>query len=327
TQLIDGGVVSATVTVWLQVFVLLQASIAAQVRVAEKVVPQRLLVTVVRITSRLVPHPSFGWLGGSKLQALPHSTVLSPTQLIDGGVVSATVTVWLQVLVLLQASIAAHVRVAEKVVPQRSLVTVFRITSRLVPHPSFGWLGGSKLQALPHSTVLSATQLIEGGVVSATVTVWLQVLVLLQASIAAQVRVAEKVVPQRLLVTVVRITNRLVPHPSFGWLGGSKLHALPHSAVLSATQLIDGGVVSATVTVWLQVLVLLQASIAAQVRVAEKVVPQRLLVTVVRITSRLVPHPSFGWVGASKLQVLPHSTVLSATQLIDGGVVSATVTV
>src|SRR5439155_1006480 len=248
------------------------------------------------------------------------------TQLIDGGVVSATVTVWLQVFVLLQASIAAHVRVAEKVVPQRSLVTVFRITSRLVPHPSFGWLGGSKLQALPHSTVLSATQLIEGGVVSATVTVWLQVLVLLQASIAAHVRVAEKVVPQRLLVTVVRITSRLVPHPSFGWLGGSKLQALPHSTVLSPTQLIDGGVVSATVTVWLQVFVLLHASIAAHVRVAEKVLPQSALVTVFRITSLFVPHPSFGWVGGSKLQALPHSTVLSATQLIDGGVVSATVT-
>src|SRR5439155_4374084 len=99
-----------------------------------------------------------------KLQALPHSAVLSPTQVMEGGVVSCTVTVWLHVFVLLQASIAAHVRVAENVLPQRLLVTVFRITSRLVPHPSFGWVGASKLQPLPHSTVLLVTQVIEGGV-------------------------------------------------------------------------------------------------------------------------------------------------------------------
>ena len=57
-------------------------------------------------------------VGASKLQVLVHSTVLAPTQVMVGGVVSTTVTVWLQVAVLPQASVARHVRVASSVFPQ-----------------------------------------------------------------------------------------------------------------------------------------------------------------------------------------------------------------
>ena len=57
-------------------------------------------------------------------------------------------------------------------------------------------VGASKLQALVHSTVLLATQLMVGGVWSSTVTFWLHSAVLPQASVARHVRVASKVFPQ-----------------------------------------------------------------------------------------------------------------------------------
>src|SRR5437016_9713805 len=100
----------------------------------------------------LVPQPSSTLFPYSTLFRSPHSTFLFVAQLIAGRVVSMTVTVWLQILLLLQASIAAHVRVAEKVLPQRPLVTVPRMTMRLVPQASAGAEGTSNVQAVPHST-------------------------------------------------------------------------------------------------------------------------------------------------------------------------------
>jgi hypothetical protein len=78
-----GGVVSTTRTVWLQVAELLQVSVACQVRVAIKVVPQEpaLLVTVpINWTVTLLPPQLLKAVGGSKIQELPHSTFLLPAQ-------------------------------------------------------------------------------------------------------------------------------------------------------------------------------------------------------------------------------------------------------
>src|SRR5947199_272663 len=116
------------------------------------------------MTMWFVPQPSAGADGGSNVHAVPHSTVLFVAHVIVGGVVSTTVTVWLQVFVLLHASIAAQVRVAEKVLPQSGFVVVFRMTMRLVPQPSAGAEGGSNVQAVPHSTVLFVAHVIVGGV-------------------------------------------------------------------------------------------------------------------------------------------------------------------
>ena len=66
---------------------------------------------------------------------------------------------------------------------------------------------------------------------------------------------------------------------------------------------------STTVTVWLQVLLLPQASVAFQVRVATNPEPQRPLVTVATTIIVLVLHPSIA-VGVSKLQIEPATTVL-----------------
>src|SRR5439155_24106352 len=99
-----------------------------------------------------LPHVSLA-VGGSKDQALVHSTVLLGTQEMVGGVWSSTVTVWLHSAVLPQASVARQVRVASKVLPQWPvrLVTVPRMVRVTVPQVSLA-SGASKFQLLPHST-------------------------------------------------------------------------------------------------------------------------------------------------------------------------------
>src|SRR5882724_4854893 len=303
-------------------------------RVASKVVPQWLavLVTVLTIVIVLVPLLSVA-VGASKVQAVPSSIVLLVLlQVITGAVVSTIVTFWLQEALLPQASVACQARVASKVVPQwpAVLVTVLTIVIVLVPLLSVA-VGVSNVQAVPNSIVLFVLlQVITGAVVSTTVTFWLQEALLPQASVACQIRVASKVVPQwpAVLVTVLTIVIVLVPLLSVA-VGASKVQALPSSIVLLVLlQVITGAVVSTTVTFWLQEAVLPQASVAIHTRVASKVVPQwpAVLVTVLTIVIALVPLLSVA-VGASKVQAAPNSTVLFVLlQVITGAVVSTTVT-
>src|SRR3989454_10645426 len=100
---------------------------------------------------------------------------------------------------------------------------------------------------------------------------------------------------------------RLVPPLSVA-VGASKLQAAPSCAVLLVLlQLMTGAMVSMTLTVWLHWALLPQASVAAQVRVASKVLPQwpAVLVTVLAtVMVRLVPPLSVA-VGWSKLQTVP----------------------
>src|SRR2546427_5691815 len=98
-------------------------------------------------------------VGVLKVQSVPHSTVMLLTQVMIGGVRSSTVTVWLHSAVLPQASVARHVRVASKVLPQwpAGLVTVLRIVMITLPQVSLA-VGASKGHALVHSTVLLGTQ-------------------------------------------------------------------------------------------------------------------------------------------------------------------------
>src|SRR5213083_1599400 len=113
--------------------------------------------------------------------------------------------------------------------------------------------------------------------------------------------------------------------------GRSKLQATPSCAVLLVLlQLMTGAVVSMTLTVWLHWALLPQASVAAQVRVAPKVLPQwpAVLVTVLRtVMAMLVPPLSLA-VGWSKLQAVPSWTLLLVLlQLMTGAVASLTLTV
>src|SRR6266446_2324350 len=138
-------------------------------------------------------------------------------------------------------------------------------------------LGASKVQAAPCSTVLLVLlQVITGAVVSNTVTFWLHWAKLPHASVACQVRVTSKVLPQWpvVLVTVLRIVMVLLALLSVA-VGASKVQAVPCSTVLLVLlQVITGAVVSTTVTFWLHWAKLPQASVVCQVLVALKVLPQ-----------------------------------------------------
>src|SRR5438094_10172642 len=148
--------------------------------------------------------------GGSKAQAVEHSTVLLGTQVMVGLVVSTTVTFWLQSAVLPQASVARQVRVASKVLPQwpAILVTVASLVIVTLPQVSLA-VGALKDQALVHSTVLLGTQVMVGSEERRVGKVWMQSAVLPQASVARQVRVASKVLPQwpAVVVTVPRMVR------------------------------------------------------------------------------------------------------------------------
>src|SRR5439155_12495067 len=164
-------------------------------------------------------------------------TVLSATHVIVGAMVATIVTFWLHRALLPQASVASHVLIASKVLPQwpEKLVTVLAIALVTKPQVSLK-VGASKVQAAVHSTVLSATQVMVGAVVSTTVTFWLQRALLPQASVASQVRVASKVLPQWPAVLVTVLTIALVARPQVSLkLGASKVQAVVHSTVLSAT--------------------------------------------------------------------------------------------
>src|ERR1043165_4528439 len=97
-------------------------------------------------------------------------------------------------------------------------------------------VGWPKVHAPGYSTVRFGGHVSAGAVVSTTVTVWEPELVLPQESVASQVRVVMKVLPQvEALVTVVSTVMVFVPsRPTL--VGRSKSHAALNSTVLLLTQ-------------------------------------------------------------------------------------------
>src|SRR5436190_1429277 len=108
------------------------------------------------------------------------------------------------------------------------LVTVLRIVMvTLVPQQASIAVGGSKLQLVPHSTTLLVAQVRTGGVVSTKVTIEVHVTLLLQQSVATQVKLITcghfplVAVPARLIVT-------FVPQHRSVAVGGSTANGVPH---------------------------------------------------------------------------------------------------
>src|SRR5437764_2121252 len=96
-------------------------------------------------------------------------------------------------------------------------------------------------------------------------------------------------------------------------VGASEVHAAPCSSVLLVLlHVITGAVVSTTVTFWLQELLLPQASVACQVRVASRVLPQWPItfVIVLRIVIVALPLLSVA-VGRSSTRAKPSYTCIS----------------
>src|SRR5256885_1140781 len=181
------------------------ASFAVQVTV---VVPPWNVEPLAGVQVTLTTPPQLSDVVGANVTTFLHevpesdATVMSVGQVMPGGVVSTTVTVWLHSAWLPQASFAVQVRVAENVVPHSPFVTVPTTVTAGFPSQSSFAVGASNVQAVTHSTFLGCAQVMLGGVVSTTVTVWLHSAWLPQASFAVQVCVAENVVPHSAFVTV-----------------------------------------------------------------------------------------------------------------------------
>src|SRR5256885_126870 len=142
--------------------------------------------TTVMVTS--APQQASTALGASKVQLSPHDTLLFVAQVMTGGMVSTTVTVWLHDALLEQQSVARQVRVTAReqavplvIVPSSTMFT-------LVPQQTSDAEGTSKLQLEPHFTVLLLEHGMTGGVLSATVTVWLHCAWVLQQVSTSHVR-------------------------------------------------------------------------------------------------------------------------------------------
>src|SRR5882757_1848909 len=91
-------------------------------------------------------------------------------------------------------------------------------------------LGGKKLQAVPHGTVM-LEQVRTGGVVSTTVTVCVQVTLLVHWSSICQIRVLVCVqTPFVVVLNTVIVT--LVPQQLLTTVGTSKFHEVPHGTTL-----------------------------------------------------------------------------------------------
>src|SRR5437667_122915 len=129
-----------------------------------------------------------------------------------------------------------------------------------------------------HSSTRLGGQLIVGGVVSRTVMVWTQLVLLPQASVADQVRAITLVAPQLLVIESLKLTLT-EPQPSWAVAAPVALVLVlaGHSSTRLGGQVIVGGVVSRTVMVWTQLLLFPHWSVAVQVRAMALVPPQRLV--------------------------------------------------
>src|SRR5439155_20851966 len=109
-----------------------QQSLACHLRVKVTLHPLVIRVSPSTLMVTLVPQQASTAVGGSKFQPEPQRTVLFVAQASTGGVVSTSVTVWLQVAVAPQQSLACHVRVICR--GQTPLVRVFRTVTAWLLH-------------------------------------------------------------------------------------------------------------------------------------------------------------------------------------------------
>jgi hypothetical protein len=198
--------VSSIVNVAETLLLLPQSSVAVKVTVADPVAPQSSLKPAKSLlqdtppqTSEAVAPPLLAnhAFNASVLPAPSHSTVSSEADVVAGAVVSSIVNVAETLLLLPQSSVAVKVTVADPVAPQSSLkpaksllnVTAPQLSVAVAP-PLFAnqAFNASAFPAPSHSTVSSEADVITGAVVSWTVMVWLNVVLLSQSSVAVKVR-------------------------------------------------------------------------------------------------------------------------------------------
>src|SRR2546423_713683 len=114
----NGGVVSRTVMVWMQLRLLPHSSVAVHVRATTLVAPHLLVnESLKRTMTELQPSWAVATPVALVLVSAGHSSTRFGGQVMTGGVVSRTVMVWMQLLLLPQASVAVHVRATTLVPP------------------------------------------------------------------------------------------------------------------------------------------------------------------------------------------------------------------
>jgi len=174
-------------------------------------------------------------------------TVTSAGQLIVGGVVSTTVTIWLRFVLFPQPSFAVHVRVMMLVEPT-AFVTVTTLGTITPAHASVN-TGALNTGAAGHSMVALAPCAVvtSGAVVSTTVITWLRFVLFPHPSFAVHVRVMRFVQPNTFVtVTTLGVITPVHASVNTGVLNtgaaGHSIVAFAPCAVVTA-----GGVVSITV--------------------------------------------------------------------------------
>jgi hypothetical protein len=167
-QLMTGGVVSTTVTTCVHVALFWQQSRAFQRKVTICAQGFALFVWApTRLTLTAEPQQASNAVGAVGDQVELHCTVKLLPQVMTGGVLSTTATVWLHVIELLQQSVACQVRVMICGHNEPAFVIVLTmVTVRFVPQQLSSAVGGSKVQVVPHTTVLLLAQVSTGGWVS-----------------------------------------------------------------------------------------------------------------------------------------------------------------
>jgi hypothetical protein len=322
-QVIEGAVLSVTEIVRLQVEELPQSSVAVQVRVTEYSAGHEPgVVTSDDVGTTLGSHRSEA-VAAPKLGVLGHSTLDTEGHVIEGAVLSVTEMVRLQVDVLPQSSVAVQVRVTEySAGHEPGVVTLLDVISTLTSHRSEA-VAAPKLGVFGHSTLDTEGHVIEGGVLSVTEMVRLQVAELPQSSVAVQVRVTVNgQLPE--VVTSAKVGTTLGSHRSEA-VAAPKTIGFGHSTFDTVGQVIEGGVLSVTEIVRLQVEELPQSSVAVQVRVTEYSAGHEPgVVTSDDVGTTLGSHRSEA-VAEPKLGVLGHSTEAPGFgQVIEGAVLSVT---
>jgi len=193
------------------------------------------------------------------------------------------------------------------------------------PHASTAVAAGNVGTAGHSTEAVTVGQVITGPIMSVTVMVRLQEEVLLQASIAVQVRVTLNLWGHKVL-GVVTSTEEILgvpPHASTAVAAGNVGTAGHSTEAVTVGQVITGPVLSVTAMVRLQVEVLPQASVAVQVRRTLNSWAQMPL-GVVRSTEVItgVPHPSVA-VAAGNVGTAGHSTeAVTVGQVITGAMMS-----
>src|SRR5437773_2759768 len=195
-----------------------------------------------------------------------------------------------------------------------------KVTVRPVPTP-FPYTTLFRSGVAGHWIVASVGQLATvGAALSSTVMVWLQVVELLCASVAVQVRlVLLTSLPLTARASSAKMTVRLVPQASLN-CGVPNAGVAGHWIVASVGQLATvGAALSITVMVWLQVVELLWASVAVQVRLVLLAwLPLTDRLSSAKVTVRLLSHASLK-ARVPDAGVAGHSIVSSAGQLATTG--------